>query len=445
MQTIKSVLSIIYANELALLIASVKIWQLATGIITIGVITNFLSPSVQGLYYTFYSIIAATAIFELGLHIGIVNFSSRLWSKLSLDTDHRIVGSVDAKKDMSAFMGFFSRWYSLVSIVFAISAIYGGKFFLNQQGYDSPEIINPWVFAAISGALQLLLLPFFSFFEGCQKIATITKFRLFQAVIDSFILWSTLALGLELWAIGISLASRSLLTICFFAYFFQPFFNLLKINFWGSYFAGKGLLVLMQWKLALQAVAGYLSTSLYVPIIFYFDGAEAAGRAGITLQVMWSIQALGHAWIASRVPEHGMNAVRGNLLTINKQIHDGILASSFIVGGLGLIFCMSLMLFQHYGFEFSNRAMEPLHIFIFIFGFVAFQYIHGKNAHVRAFGIEPFFLVNFFGALVTTAFVITFTAYFGLPGAAFGFSASVIFVVLPLTLLIWRSKKSKLK
>jgi len=160
---------------------------------------------------------------------------------------------------------------------------------------------------------------------------------------------------------------------------------------------------------------------------------------------MWSIQALGHAWIASRVPEHGMNAVRGNLLTINKQIHDGILASSFIVGGLGLIFCMSLMLFQHYGFEFSNRAMEPLHIFIFIFGFVAFQYIHGKNAHVRAFGIEPFFLVNFFGALVTTAFVITFTAYFGLPGAAFGFSASVIFVVLPLTLLIWRSKKSKLK
>lgn len=442
MNVVKKTLSNIIGNELALLIAAVKIWQLATGVITLVMITFFLSPSVQGIYYTFYSIIAATAIFELGLHVGIVNFSSRLWSKLSFSEDLKIIGPGEAKRDISAFMGFFVRWYCAISIAFGISAVYGGRIFLTQQGYDSSAIMNAWVFAAIAGAFQLFLLPFYSFFEGCQKIATITKFRLFQAMIDSIILWCSLASGLGLWAIGLCLVSRSLLSICFFAYFFRPFFDLLRINFWGSRFDGKDLLVLMQWKLALQAVAGYLSTGLYVPIIFHFDGSVSAGRAGITLQVLWSIQALGHAWIASRVPEHGMNAVRGNLTTISKQIHDGVVASSIIVGGLGLMFCMSLLFFQHFEFEFSKRAMEPLHVFIFIFGFVTFQYIHGKNAQVRAFGTDLFFLVNFFGALATTTFVITMTAFFGLAGAAFGFSTSVIFVVLPLTLLVWHREKS---
>ena len=443
MNGFKKTLSNIFGNELALLIAAVKIWQLASGLITIVLIASFLSPSVQGLYYTFYSIIAATAIFELGLHIGIVNFSSRLWSKLSFDADLRIIGPIEAKRDISAFMGFCFRWYCAISIAFAISATFGGGIFLIQQGYDSSQIITAWVFAAIAGALQLFLLPFYSFFEGCQKIALISKFRLFQAIMDSIILWCSLSSGLGLWAIGLCLASRSLLALCFFVYFFRPFFDLIRINFWGARFNGKDLLILMQWKLALQAVVGYLSTGLYVPIILHFDGSESAGRAGITLQVLWSIQALGHAWIISRVPEHGMNAVRGNLTTISKQIHVGIVSSSIIVGGLGLMFCMSLLFFQHFSFEFSNRAMEPLHVFIFIFGFVAFQYIHGKNAQVRAFGTDLFFLVNFFGALATTTFVITMTAFFGLAGAAFGFSSSVLFVVLPLTLLVWHREKSK--
>jgi hypothetical protein len=442
LNSFKKILSNILGNELALLIAAVKIWQLASGLITIVLIAFFLSSSVQGLYYTFYSIIAATAIFELGLHVGIVNFSSRLWSKLSLDKDLRIIGSIEAKRDISAFMGFCFRWYFAISIAFGISATFGGRIFLIQQGYDSLSIMTAWYLAAFGGALQLFLLPFYSFFEGCQKIALISKFRLFQAIIDSIILWCSLASGLGLWAIGICLAFRSLLAICFFMYFFRPFFNLLRVNFWGDRFNGKDLLILMQWKLALQAVVGYLSTGLYVPIILHFDGSVSAGRAGLTLQVLWSIQALGHAWIISRVPEHGMNAVRGNLATISKQIHAGIVSSSIIVGGLGLMFCISLLLFQHFAFEFSKRAMEPLHVFIFIFGFVAFQYIHGKNAQVRAFGTDLFFLVNFFGALATTTFIITLTAFFGLAGAAFGFSSSVIFVVLPLTLLVWHREKS---
>ena len=51
-------------------------WRAIGGLISILLITKFLTPETQGYYYTFQSLIALQAFIELGLVVVVVNVTS---------------------------------------------------------------------------------------------------------------------------------------------------------------------------------------------------------------------------------------------------------------------------------------------------------------------------------------------------------------------------------
>ncbi|MBT6902530.1 MAG: hypothetical protein HOA32_16150, partial [Nitrospina sp.] len=65
----------------------VKVWSLFAGPVTLYLISIYLSPEIQGFYYTFLSLIALQSFVELGFYIVITQFASHEWASLELDHD----------------------------------------------------------------------------------------------------------------------------------------------------------------------------------------------------------------------------------------------------------------------------------------------------------------------------------------------------------------------
>ena len=59
-------------------------WNVGAGLIIIALVAHFLSPELQGYYYTFNSLIALQVFAELGLNFAIIQFASHEMAQLTL-------------------------------------------------------------------------------------------------------------------------------------------------------------------------------------------------------------------------------------------------------------------------------------------------------------------------------------------------------------------------
>ena len=73
-----------------------KVWGLFAGPVTLFLISIYLSPEMQGFYYTFLSLIALQSFVELGFSIVITQFASHEWANLEMDRERRIKGDLPA-------------------------------------------------------------------------------------------------------------------------------------------------------------------------------------------------------------------------------------------------------------------------------------------------------------------------------------------------------------
>ena len=62
----------------------------------------------------------------------------------------------------------------------------------------------------------------------------------------------------------------------------------------------------MQWRLALGGIVGYFMYSLFTPIVFHYHGPVAAGKMGMTWQIVGALGPLAMAWIDTKTPIWGM-------------------------------------------------------------------------------------------------------------------------------------------
>jgi len=60
-----------------------RFWSVGAGLMTLLVIIKFLSPELQGYYYTFSSLIRLRVLVELGLNFAIVQFANHEMASLN--------------------------------------------------------------------------------------------------------------------------------------------------------------------------------------------------------------------------------------------------------------------------------------------------------------------------------------------------------------------------
>jgi O-antigen/teichoic acid export membrane protein len=419
-----------------------RAWQATAGLVSLVLIAQFLSPEVQGFYYTFSSLLALQAFVELGLYVVIVNLVSREWSKLN-EVDSAVVGDETALSRLASLIRFICKWYSGVSLLFIVSVGIGGHiFFMQSQSSDVAWIIPWWTVVTLAGA-QLWMMPMLSVLEGCNKVVELNRFRLVQTVVEAIAVWILFVAGAELWVVVGSLTIKVSSTLIFLFGRYRLFFR--------SIFEGAGEATIhwrndvwpMQWRLAAQGAVNYLAYSLFTPVMFHFHGAKTAGQMGMTLQVISVVHLMASAWVQTKVPVFGMLAARRDYTELDKVWRRAsTLSLGFTVAG-SLVLWLTVFVLRELDDSLASRMLGPLPMALFLLGYGLLQISNCQSVYLRSHGREPFLIVGVMGGLLIGTFVYVLGSKLGPVGAAASFTAVIALFTIPFGSYIWIRRRKE--
>ena len=420
-----------------------KVWSLFAAPITLLLISLYLKPEVQGLYYTFLSLVAMQSFVELGFCIVITQFASHEWAGLYLDDSGFISGDERARQRLISLGRLVFKWYACASIIFVLLVGGGGYLFLSQSPDLGISWKGPWFSLMVVAGLQLWALPFLSLLEGCNQVHTIYRFRFVQGVFISLAMWMAMSLDFGLWmaiaGVGAGLIASLYLILIVYRKFFQPFFTFKpeqeihwKEEIWP-----------MQWRLALGGSMGYFMVSIYTPVMFHYHGPVVAGQMGMTWQLVTALGSLAMAWVATKVPRFGILVAKKNYTELDRFFFrtSGISMGVISLGAVLLwLLVYGLNYFEH---PLAQRLLSPLPFGLFIVGTVLGQIAQCQSAYLRAHKKEPFLLYSFVYGLLNGIVVWFLGSRFGAIGASVGYLSVMTLVSVPLGSYIWITCRRK--
>lgn len=403
-------------------------WGITAGIITVVVISVYLPADIQGYYFTFLSLMALQAFLELGLYVVIVNFASHEWSGLNLDSDGRIYGVAENLSRLVSLGRGIIKWYGFVSMMFIIVIGMLGFTFFPQD--ESKVWVLPWCVLVVLYGMNIFLLPMISLLEGCGQIKEINKFRFTQAIISSVMLWGAMYMGANLWSLVLATLVVVIRDVYLLGIHYREFFK----PFWkfppSQRIDWKREIWPMQWRLALQAMSGYLLLQLITPVIFKYHGSIEAGRIGMSMQIMGAIQSLGQVWIQSKMPMFGGLIAKKDYLALDTIWRESATHSIVAVLILGLALILAVVIGNVMQLPVMGRIVSPMQFVMLVLTLLFSQVVQTEAAYLRAFKREPFLWVGVVSGIIAGILIWYLGARLGVTGAVIGYAFSMGIVLL---------------
>ena len=132
----------------------------------------------------------------------LINLSSHEWSKLTF-SDGRLDGDSTAICRLGSLWQKSRTWYLFASLVFTLAVSVFGYEFLGAKESGTPQVnwTVPWMVFVIVHGLHLTLVPAIGILEGCGQIAHLNKYRVWQGVLGSVVVWLLMWQGFGLWSL----------------------------------------------------------------------------------------------------------------------------------------------------------------------------------------------------------------------------------------------------
>jgi O-antigen/teichoic acid export membrane protein len=413
-----------------------RAWLLATAPVTLVLIARNVSPEVQGVYYTFSSLIALQAFFELGFYVVILSIASHEWASLRLGEDGRIVGDAAAHSRLVSLGRLIFKWYAVASGIFVAAVSFAGYLFFSGMPDLGVDWKAPWFALVALSGLLLWALPFNSLLEGCGQVAEVYRFRLSQVVLGNLALWLTLALGGGLWALvvwaGVSLSRDIYLLLVRYGRFFEQFFRPPA----GPKVHWRTEIWPMQWRLAVGGVVNYLAFSLFTPVMFHYHGAAVAGRMGMTLSAVFGIQSVALVWVQAKCPRFGALVAFQEFDELDRLFSRVTVTALLLLAAGGCVLWWLIAGLYYFGHPLSGRLLAPLPAGVFLAGAAVHLVSACESVYLRAHKQEPTAVLSVVSSLAIGLLVWAFGGRFGPVGAACAY-AGVYLLSLVCQTLIW--------
>lgn len=440
---LKTILLALFTSRAVMLSASARLWQLIAATGTMLMMTHFFSGEVQGYYSVILSLIAIQMIFDLGLNGILMLLTSHEWAELRLD-DGQVVGDVPSRNRLAAILRFARRWSVCSAILFASVVMPIGLVVLaspKTAGIPAHEWTGPWITSVLLNAAGMLLAPKLSILEGCHQVVPLHQTRLLQSIAGSITVWSCIAGGLGLWTMTASILVRVLFELHLVEVRFRGLFRSLLDSSTASTFCWRRDVWPLQWRLAIQSVGSYFSTSYIVPVTFRYQGEVLAGQVGFTWQLLTTIQSASLAWIQTYLPRMGSMIAAGRIVETEKEMFRSVLRSTIVqVVGISLFFA-GLHASNYFGLNLASRFLPTAPILLFAAGFIGLNAIWGIHSYVRLFRKDPFLLFAIIYSVLMFATIQYFGRHARIEALAAGFAAIVWLFGLPVSLIILRKHR----
>lgn len=421
-----------------------------TGVISIFFISTFLTGVEQGFYYTFGSILALQVFFELGLTGIMTQFVAHEASHLSLSENLEYDGETQYKSRLASLIQFCVKWYLVLSVLVLFFLLIVGYVYFNRYGSEHEDVDwqTPWIIMCVGTAIKLFQSPFNSILMGLGKVKEMSQIGFWQQVILPAVVWIGLALGLKLYAVGISYMA----SVVLWQYFVHKLdldsivYNLYKekVSTRVTYFKE---IFPFQWKIALSWVSGYFIFQLFNPVLFATDGAVVAGQMGMTLTALNAILSFSYSWINTKIPLYSSLIARKEFVQLD-TIFNRTLKQELLVCFSLLVSFFFFLWFLHFtrlsigGSVLSNRFLSFVPTLLMAIPVLLQQFINSWATYLRCHKEEPFLVYSVVAGVVSCLSTFYIGRLFGLYGITIGY-CMISVLSLPWGYYIYRTKKQE--
>jgi len=396
-------------------------WASVAGLISLTLITRFLTRAEQGYYYTFYSLVALQIVFELGFSVVILQTASHEAAHLHLSEDGTVTGPEDRHGRLASVLQKAVRWYTVAAIAMAVILYPVGRHFFKLQDLKQPHG-NPvawgvaWFAVVIATTCTFQIDPLFSFLEGCGYVSNVTRTRLAQAVLGSLLGWTALSMHHGLLAPACIIFGQAI------------------AGGWFVY-GKRGLLIPLlrhkasefridwatevwpfQWRIAVSWLCGYFTFQLFNPILLNYRGPIEAGQMGMSLNICGTLSAMAIAWMNTKAQPLGRLISLKDYKTLDRTFFRAVIQStSAAFLGFTTVWGIVFYLYSR-GNPLSLRILPPSTLALLFAGHALNVIVFAEALYLRAHKQEKFMTNSILGALwmAPTAF------FFGRTSGAYG-------------------------
>jgi len=420
-----------------------RVWGFAAAPVTVLLIAAKFTPTIQGFYYTFGSILALQTFAELGIGFAVTQFASHEWAKLRIGENRRITGDPDSLSRLASLSKFAIKWYSIAAFFVIVGLSIGGYVFFSQSPAQNINWKLPWISLCVLNGFSLFTIAIWSLLEGCNQVSNVYFYRLFQGLLGSLAVWIAILLGADLWTAGIMMLVGLIYAGFFLRRNYWAFFkSLLWIESEGPRLSWRTDILPFQWRIALSWVSGYFIFSLFTPVLFHYHGPVIAGQMGMTWSLATALSSIGLAWLTPRVPQFGMMVAQKRYAEMDRLFWRlTIIVTGITIMGAAAIWLLVLGL-NYYDHFLAHRILSPLPTALFLIAAIIYTVSLPMATYLRAHKKEPLLFISvLLGVLVGLSTWLLGKHYSAL-GMAVGF-LTIYAMIFPMIVFVWRRCRIK--
>ena len=382
-------------------------------------------PEEQGFYFVFTNVQAVAAVFEYGVGAMLVQFAAH-----SIGATAAAAGRADVVEDraVAATLRAARRWFGTAAVVvLAMILPLGFALFGPAANATGVSYAVPWLVMSIAVGSYLAIIPFICVLEGSGHLRRVQRMRLIQVVAVTACLWTLIPAVGSLWAI----AAANLLSFFVAAgWLMAAFPGLLFRRSSGTAPAPDAALHAAQSRTAGAWLAAFAGPQLLAPIVFHYQGAAAAGQLGLSLAAASAPLMFAVSWLQARYPEYGSLAASNQLglldVTANRATTQAVLV--FCLGSAALLGTLAVI--REVYPPLASRFLPLGGVASLSAASLASLLYQAMAGHLRAHREETLLWPVVIGVIAAVAATVL-GAQFGATSAAAGYSAAIVFVLLP--------------
>ena len=417
--------------------------SLSLGPVTVLLIAWRFSPELQGYYYTFGSLMALQALFDLGLGQAIIQFASHDWSALSMDEKGRIVGDEAARSRLLSLGRISFRWYLWAAILLVLGLGPAGYVFFSQSPGGGVSWSGPWAALCVGVGAGFALQPIFSLLQGCNQVPQFWFYRWIQQVVNGISLWVAILLGAGLWTMPVAAIAGLLWSVFFLSLRYRGFIESFRSSPTIIRVHWQSELWPMQWRIAVSWIGANFTPFLFAPVLFQLSGPIIAGQMGMTVTLAIVLLAISSNWVVTKAPRFGVLIARGEYRKLD-QLFRKSFYTSVAAAALGtVVICFGVVLLNRIHHPFSSRILPPLPTALLLLGTVVNSATMGISVYLRAHKREPLPLVYLLTALIVLASSLVLGKRFGAIGITAGYLGALALIQLPLSIIVFRRRRTE--
>lgn len=420
-------------------------WGIIAGAITLVMLPLWLSPAIQGYYYTFGSLLSLQIFFELGLSQVIIQLVAHEAAHLKFHDDGTVSGPSDNIKRLRDIIALLKRWYRIAAVLFVVLGGVAGVIFFerNSQVLQTTEWAPIWCAVVVLTAINLYFSPRLAILEGTGQVSVVARLRLWQSLAGYTLLWGMLIAGAQLWS-TISIPFVSALVTFLWIKSRAPWLKISKMH--ASLISWRRDIFPLQWRIAVSWACGYFIFSLFTPIVFITHGATEAGRVGMAMSIFSAVTTLGLSWVNAKAPVFVMHLSRNEYVPLNRLFRGVLLRSTIITALLSYTIVGLALLGSYVGLSLVHRIITPSALFWIACASTVNTAVYAAATYMRAHREEPMLPVSIASAFATVIVLALLRS--DIVWMMFGYAAVSFFITLPWTcklMLQYSARHSKIR